>query len=79
MEDNIRFRGALSKLISDYAQVKIFNNVKTSSECTTAVVGILNLTVKIRTLLSGAIGPSKHQPTPSLTGLEHLPTVGGSA
>ena len=28
LEDNIRFRGAMSKLISDYAQVEISNNVK---------------------------------------------------
>ena len=27
VEDNIRFRGAMSKLISDYAQVEIFNKV----------------------------------------------------
>ena len=27
-EDNIRFRGAMSKLISDYAQVKISDKVK---------------------------------------------------
>ena len=28
LEDNIRFRGAMSKLISDYTQVEIFNKVK---------------------------------------------------
>ena len=28
LEDNIRFRGAMSKLISDYAQVEISNEVK---------------------------------------------------
>ena len=28
MEDTIRFRGAMSKLISDYAQVEISNKVK---------------------------------------------------
>ena len=28
LEDNIRFRGAMSKLISDYAQVEISNKVK---------------------------------------------------
>ena len=28
MEDNVRYRGAMSKLISDYAQVEISNKVK---------------------------------------------------
>ena len=28
LEDNIRFRGAMSKLISDYAQVEISNKVR---------------------------------------------------
>ena len=28
LEDNIQFRGAMSKLISDYAQVEISNKVK---------------------------------------------------
>ena len=28
LEDNIRFRGAMSKLISDYAQIDISNKVK---------------------------------------------------
>ena len=28
LEDNIRFRRAMSKLISDYAQVEIFNKIK---------------------------------------------------
>ena len=28
LEDNIRFRGAMSKLFSDYAQVEISNKVK---------------------------------------------------
>ena len=49
----------MSKLITDYAQVEISNKA-TSSECTTEVAGILNLTIKIRTLLSGAIGLSRH-------------------
>ena len=30
LEDNIRFRGAMSKLISDYSQVEISNKVKDS-------------------------------------------------
>ena len=75
LEDNIRFRGAMSKLISDYAPVEFPMKLKTSAECTTAVVGILSL-IKIRILLSGTIGPSRHGPTPFSTGLEHLPTAG---
>ena len=76
LEDNIRFRGAMSKLISDYAQVEISNKVKISSEYTTAVVGILNLIIRIRILQNVITGPSKHGLTPSSTGLEHLPIVG---
>ena len=76
LEDNIRFRGAMSKLISDMLKLKFPTRLKISSECTTAVVGILNLITKIRILLSGATGPSKHGLTPSSTGLEHLLTVG---
>ena len=75
LEDNIRFRGAMSKLISDYAQVEISNKLKTFSEYATAVV----FTIKIRILLSGAIGPSRCGPTPSSTVLELLLTAGCSA
>ena len=76
LEENFKFRGAMIKLISDYAQVEISNKLKISSECTTAVVGIQNLIIKIRILLNDAIGPSKHGLTPYSTGLEHLLTVG---
>ena len=78
LEDNISFRAAMNKLISDYAQVEISNKVKISSECITAVVGILNLIIKIRILLICAIGPSRHGPTKSSIGLDHLPTAGYS-
>ena len=76
LEDNIRFRGAMSKLISDYAQVEISMRLKISSECMTAVVGILSLLIKTRILQNDIIGPSKHGPMLYLTGLEHLLTVG---
>ena len=76
LEDNIQFREAMSKLISDYAQVKIPNKVKTSSDCSTAVVGILNPTIRIRTLLNGTTGPVRLGQTPSLIELVPLPTVG---
>ena len=52
LEENFKFRGAMIKLISDYAQVEISNKLKISSECTTAVVGIQNLIIKIRILLN---------------------------
>ena len=58
----------MSKVISDYAQVEIPTKLKKSSECTTAVARILNLIIKIRILLSGAVGPSRHGQTPSSTG-----------
>ena len=76
LEDNIRFRGCMKKLISDYAQVEISNKVKKISECTTAVVGILNLTTNIRILQNGITEPSKHGLTPYSTDLEDLLTVG---
>ena len=79
LEDNIRFRGAMSKLISDYAEVEISNKARILSECTTAVVGFLNFITRIRTLQNGIVEPSKHGLTPSSTELEHLPTVGYSA
>ena len=40
LEDNIGFKGAMNKLISDYAQV----------ECTTVVVGTLNPITKSESL-----------------------------
>ena len=41
-------------------KLKFPTRLTTSSECTTAVVGILNLIIKIRIVLSGTIGPSRH-------------------
>ena len=46
-------------------KLKFATKLKTFSECTTAVVGILNLIIKIRFLLNGIIGPSRNGPTPS--------------
>ena len=43
LEDNIEFSGAMSKLISNYAQVAISNKSKIYSKCTTEVVGNLNI------------------------------------
>ena len=76
LEDNIRFRRAMSKLVSDYAQVEIPTRLRIFSGCITVVAGTLNLTIKTRIHENGIIEPSKYGPTPSLTGLEHLPIVG---
>ena len=76
LEDNIGFRGPMSKLISDHAQVEILTRLKIYSECITVVVGILSLIIKTRILQNGIIEPSKHGLAPSSTGLEHLLTAG---
>ena len=66
LEDNIRFRRAMTKLISDYDKVEIFlTKLRTSFECTIAPVGIQSPTTKIRTQLMGGTAPSKVGPTPS--------------
>ena len=59
LEENIRLRGAMNKLISEYTQVQIQTKSKISSKCTTAVVGTLNPTIRTRTLLNGGIGPQR--------------------
>ena len=59
LEDNIRFGGDMSKLSLIMLKLKFPTKLKTSSECTTAVVGILNLIIIIKILLSGTIGPSR--------------------
>ena len=66
----------MSKLISDYAQVKISNKVKEFSRCIRVVAGNLNFTIKTRIHQNVIIEPAKHEPTPSLTGLEPLPIIG---
>ena len=69
----------MSKLISDYAQLEISNKVKDILRMYHSSSWHSELAIKTRILLSGNIGPSRHGPTPSSTGLEHLPTVGSSA
>ena len=68
----------MSNLISDYAQVEISNKVKDILTMYHSSSWHSEPYQQIRILLSGAIGPSRHGPTPSSTGLEHLPTVGFS-
>ena len=62
LEENIRFRGAMTKLISDYAKVEISN---LSLECTIAPVGTQSPTTETRIQLRGDTAPSKDGPTPS--------------
>ena len=65
LEDNIRFRGAMTKLISDYAKVEISNKVKDILGCIIAPVGTQSHTTRTRILLRGDTAPSKVGPTPS--------------
>ena len=79
LEDNIRFRGAISKVISAYAQVEISNKVRDILRMYHGSSWHSEPYHQNQNPLSGAIGPSRHGPTPSLTGLEYLPTAGCSA
>ena len=65
LEDNIRSRGAMTKLISDYAKVESSNKSRTSLGCIIAPVGTQNPTTKTRIQLKGDTAPSKVGPTPS--------------
>ena len=65
LEDNIRFRGAMTKLISDYAKVEISTKLRTSLGCIIAPAGAQNPTTKTRIQLRGDTAPSKVGPTPS--------------
>ena len=60
---------------SYYSQVEISNKVKDILRSITAVVSILNPTIRMRTTLNGDTGPLKFGPIPSLTDLVHLPMV----
>ena len=64
LEDNIRFRGAMTKLISDYATVEISNKVKDILRMYHSSVGTQSPTTKTRILLRGDTAPSKVGPTP---------------
>ena len=76
LEDDIRFRGAMSKLISDYAQVEISNKVKDILRMYHSSSWHSEPIIRIKTLLNGVIGPLRLGPTPSSTGLVLLLTVG---
>jgi len=76
LEDNIRQRGAPTKLISDHAQVEISEKSKTSYAPSLLVVGKVNHTSNIKTQLNAISRPSRLLPTPSLTAPAHLPVPG---
>ena len=61
--DNIPFGGAMSRLISDYAQVEISSKVKDILRMHHSLAGILNLTTRTRTWLRGDTIPSKAEQT----------------
>ena len=65
LEDNIRFRGAMTKLISDYAKLRFPTKLRTSIGCIIAPVGTQSPTTKTRIQLRGDTAPSKVGPTPS--------------
>ena len=62
--------------LGESCQVEV-SNKKTYSERVTAVVGILNPTIRTTALLNGDIGPLMlGPPTPTLIDLVHLQTAG---
>ena len=69
LEDNIRLRGAISKLISDYAQVEISNKVKDILRMYHSSSWHTEPYHQNENTLSCTIGPSRHGPTPPSIGL----------
>ena len=65
LEDIIRFRGAMTKLISDYAKVEISNKVKDILRMYHSSSWNSEPYHQTRTQLRGDTAPSKVGPTPS--------------
>ena len=65
LEDNIRFRGAMTRLISDYAKVEISNKVKDILRMYHSSSWNSEPCTKLRIQLRGDTAPSKVGPTPS--------------
>ena len=63
LEDNIRRRGAMDKLLSDSAKTQISNKVMDVLGHITFQAGILSPTTRVRTLLNGGTGLSNPGPT----------------
>ena len=80
LEDNIRFRGAMNKLMSDYAQAEISKKVQD-------IIRMYHSSSwhsepyhqNQRSLLNGGIESLRLGPTSSFIDLEHLQTPGCSA
>ena len=64
LEDNIRFRGAMSKLISDYAQVEISNKVKDILRMSHSSSWHSEPYHQNQNPSEWVIGPSRHRLTP---------------
>ena len=63
LEDNIRRRGAMDKLLSDSAKTEISNKVMDILRPITFQIGILSPTTRIRILLNGGTGLLNPGPT----------------
>ena len=64
LEDNIRFRGAMTKLMT-MLKLRFLTKLRTSLGCIIAPVGTQSPTTKTRIQLRGDTAPSKVGPTPS--------------
>ena len=62
LEDNIRTRGAMDKLLSESAKTEISNKVMGIPRHITFLTGILSPTTRIRTVLNGGTGLSSPGP-----------------
>ena len=62
LEDNIRRRGAMDKLLSDSAKNKISNNIMDILRHITFQIGILSPTSSTKILLNGGTGLSNPGP-----------------
>ena len=76
LENNIRRRGAMDKLLSDSAKTEISNKVMDILRAYHIQIGILNPTTRIKTLLNGGTGLSNPGPIQLLTDLVPQPTAG---
>ena len=59
LEDNIRFRGAMTKLISDYAKLRFLTKLRTCLGCIIAPVGTQSPTTKTESSRGEILHPQK--------------------
>ena len=67
LEDNIHRHGAMDKLISDSTKRRSPTRSRTYSGPTSSVIGSLNHTIRIKTLLNGGIELTEFQPKRTLS------------